>query len=233
MRLFATHPLHRLHGPPCENVVTRARRLHRDYDFCKGARKNVNMPYCPDCGTEVSTDAAFCEDCGADLNTQSADQPTPDTEPANEPPESESDGGGINWRNAIAATVLALVPAFGAYMAVGIAASDVLVWVFFVAIPVFGYLLYQRPTIKTMFGGMCFWLAVEVFLAPFILLIFTIGFASQEVGTAAGQAGAAIGGFLLVVVAFIVGLPVGIVLYLISRRLDTSEQAASGSTQAG
>lgn len=114
------------------------------------------MPYCPDCGTEVSTDAAFCEGCGADINTQPADQTTPDTQPVNELSDSKTDGGGINWRNAVAATAIALVPAFGAYVAVGIAASDVLVWVFFVAIPVFGYLLYQRPTIKAMFGGMCF-----------------------------------------------------------------------------
>jgi hypothetical protein len=51
-------------------------------------------------------------------------------------------------------------------------------------------------------------------------------------GLRAGQAGAAIGGFLLVIAAFVIGVPVGIALYLLSQRLDTDEEQR-GSTATG
>lgn len=144
---------------------------------------------------------------------ESVDEPDPGVE-------TTETSEGVNWRHALAAAGFALIPAFGAYMAVSIAANNPTGIVFLIALPVFGYLLYQRPTKKAMAGGMSFWLAIEVFLAPFVFLIYTFVFASQETSTTAGQAGAAIGGFFLVIVAFVVGVPVGIVLYIISRRLD-------------
>lgn len=67
---------------------------------------------------------------------------------------------------------------------------------------------------------MLFWLGIETLLTPLVMLLFTLAFASQQTPTAAGQAGAATGGFVLIVISFLVGIPLGIVLYLISRRLD-------------
>lgn len=193
------------------------------------------MVYCSECGMEVSSDAAFCQGCGTELELQReemGDDPNaelqtdegteaefPGEDPADAPP-AEVEEEGVDWSHAAAATAFAIIPAFGAYMGVSIAASDAVGWVFLLGIPAFAYLLYQRPTAKRMAGGMCFWLAVESFLTPVFLLIYAIGFASSETTTAAGQAGAAIGGFILVGVAFVVGVPVGIVFYLISTRLD-------------
>jgi positive regulator of sigma E activity len=191
------------------------------------------MVYCSECGEEVSADAAFCQECGAEL----APQETPKTESTTDV-ESEADiehndtGDGIEWRLVGAAILLGLFPAFGAYVGVSIAAFDAVGIVFVIALPVFAYLLYQRPTVKAMAGGMFFWLSIETFLTPVMLLIYTFVFASQTPMTGAGQAGAAIGGIILVVVAFVVGVPVGVVFYLLSSRLDTDkEQLSSEPTE--
>lgn len=181
------------------------------------------MAYCPNCGEEGDADASFCQNCGAELKT---DDKTTASDSAAEPTSegvSESEQT-INWRHAAAAVAFALLPAIGAYLGASIALYKAVGIVFVIALPAFAYLLYKRPTKKAMAGGMCFWLAIEAFLTPFILLIYTFVFASQETATGAEQAGAAIGGFIMVIVAFVVGLPIGIVLYLISRRLDPSEQ---------
>lgn len=179
------------------------------------------MSYCHNCGGEVRPEASYCQECGVELDMQRDDDTV---EPA--APEEEGDttvDDTIDWTHVGAAIGLALVPAFGAYVGVSIAANSVVGVAFFLALPVFGYLLYQRPTVKAMVGGVSFWLAIELFLAPFVFLIYTFVFAAQEATTGAEQAGAAIGGFLLVAIAFLVGLPIGIVLYLVSRRLDTDE----------
>lgn len=198
------------------------------------------MPFCSQCGVEVSSDSAFCRECGADLKSQeqnlSGQTSTTDeatTPDSNDTPSSNSTShiekidadetestNGFNWSHAGLALFLAILPAFGAYMSVSLAVSNPVLWIFGVTIPIFGYLLYQRPSLKAMIGGMCFWLAVEAFLTPLTLLIYTFVFTSGQSMSAAGTAGAAIGGLLLVVGAFVVGLPVGIVLYLISSRLD-------------
>lgn len=199
------------------------------------------MPFCSQCGTEISSDSAFCRECGADLESQEQDLsdhslttdeekisdsddtdiPSPNTTPDIENTDDEIESkDGINWSHAGIALFIAILPAFGAYVSVSLAVSSPVLWIFGVTIPIFGYLLYQRPSVKAMIGGMCFWLAVEAFLTPLTLLIYTFVFTSGQSMSAAGTAGAAIGGLILVVGAFVVGLPVGIVLYLISNRLD-------------
>jgi len=134
------------------------------------------------------------------------------------------DDAGVNWGQAVIALVIAFVPAFGVYMSVSVAANTVLPAALVLSLPVFGYLLYQRPHAKAMVGGACFWLAVEALLTPLALLVYTITFASQETTTSAGQTGAAIGGFILIVGAFVVGFPIAAILYLISRRLDADSE---------
>lgn len=195
-----------------------------------------NMPYCPECGEEIDEGLNFCPECGHNLTGDTAsakdDSVEQDTPEGQESPhvEGEPEGevgretDGINWAHAAKATAIGFVPALGAYMGVSIAAYQAIGIVLVLGIPIFGYLLYQRPTTKAMVGGASFWLAIEAFLTPLALLIYTFVFASQETMTSAGQAGAAIGGFVMVIVAFVVGFPIGIVLYLISGRLDVDSE---------
>lgn len=189
------------------------------------------MAYCSNCGTEIDEEAAFCSACGepVEANVSSEDKSenattTPPSESGSEPTNApDGENNGIQWKQAGMATVFALIPSFIAYMALSLATGgDPIGMVFVLALPVFAYLLYQRPTAKTMIGGMCYYLAIEFLLSPFIFLLYTIAFTSENTATAAGQAGAAIGGFALTIGAFVIGLPLAIALYLVSRRLDSA-----------
>lgn len=185
------------------------------------------MPYCPECGTEVAAEASFCQACGHSLETETGDAPE---EPESKP-EPQSDGEatperqieGFDVRHAGAATGFALLPAFGAYMLVSFGAYDPIPPVFLVVLPIFGYLLYRRASTKAMASGMFFWLAVESFLSPLAALFYTSSYTAAETETAAEQAGAAIGGGVVIVMTFIIGLSIGLVFYIISSRLEPDE----------
>lgn len=131
----------------------------------------------------------------------------------------------INYKRAATAAAFGLVPAFIAYAMVSIAtfADPPPVWVFFVGIPVFGYILYRETTIRGQLGGVFFWLAVETLLTPLVFVLYTFAFAGDQTMTGAGQAGAAIGGGLLAIGAFIVGVPLAGVFYLLSQKIPKSE----------
>lgn len=185
--------------------------------------------YCSSCGTEIDESAAYCPECGEALqdnastkNRSASTTATSTSESSAEPTDVlEDEDDDIHWKRVGMAGAFALIPAFLAYVAVTLASGgDPVGIVFLLAIPVFGYLLYQRPTAKAMAGGMFYYLAIEFLLSPFVFLLYTFAFASENASTSAGQAGAAIGGFALTIGAFVVGLPLAIALYLISRRLD-------------
>ena len=131
----------------------------------------------------------------------------------------------IDWKQATTAVIIALVPAFVAYAMVSIAvfAENPLVWVFYVGIPTFGYLFYREETIRGQLAGMFFWLVVETLLTPLVFVLYTFAFSSDQAMTGAGQAGAAIGGGILAIGAFVIGVPLAGVFYLISRKLQPSE----------
>jgi len=171
--------------------------------------------YCPECGTDAG-DASFCPDCGGELD-QSGSAETDTEKSATGPPTED----GINWVHAGKAGLIGLLPAFGAYMLISLAnaASEPVVVAFFIGIGVFGYLLYKQPTTKAMFGGAFYWLAIEMFLSPLVMIIYTFTFASSQTSSDAGAAGAALGGGALTLMAFVVGIPLGIVFYLLSGRL--------------
>lgn len=189
------------------------------------------MAYCPNCGTEIDEEAAFCSSCGESIETDSGSknnsEDLTETEPSDSDTEPSSvldnEDNGIKWKRAGMAAVFALIPAFVAYISLSLATGgDPVGIVFVLALPLFGYVLYQRPTAKAMTGGMCYYLAIEFLLSPFVFLLYTIAFTSENTASAAGQAGAAIGGFALTIGAFVIGLPLAIALYLVSRRLDTT-----------
>lgn len=189
------------------------------------------MSYCSNCGTELDEGTSFCPNCGESLEADEGTKPDLDSSAAttSSKKDSESDDivenedNGIQWKRVGMSGAFAIIPAFIAYMSLSLATGgDPVGIVFVLTLPLFGYLLYQRPTAKAMTGGMCYYLAIEFLLSPFIFLLYTVAFASESTSTAAGQAGAAIGGFALTIGAFVIGLPLAIALYLVSRRLDPS-----------
>lgn len=126
---------------------------------------------------------------------------------------------GIEWRRLITAFVIALVPAFGAYMVVSVGANDPLLWVFPLSIVAFTYSLYGHEMIKGQVGAGLFWLAIEAFAAPIAILAFTVVYTSEQTGAFA-QAGAALGGTVIFLITWFLSWTVGVVLYLVSRRFE-------------
>lgn len=190
------------------------------------------MSFCSSCGAELDGKEAFCPECGEHIQSDSSVETDSgesiDAEPAEsdiEPTEaSENPDDGIQWTQVGMAGGFAMVPSFVGYIALSLATGgDPVGIVFVLSLPLFTYLLYQRTTAKAMTGGMCYYLAIEFLLSPFVFLLYTIAFANESTSTAAGQAGAAIGGFVITIAAFVIGLPLAIALYLVSRRLDTAE----------
>ena len=190
------------------------------------------MPYCTGCGSEVSGMGSYCPECGAEIDSTDPEEQDSTVAAEEEPAEAETDEKsgldetGFDIKNAVIAALIGIIPAFGLYAMTSIAFFDPIPAIFLIGIVVFGYLLYRRPTVKAMFGGASFWLAIESFLTPLALLIYTFSFASQETQTGAEQAGAAIGGFVLVIGAFVIGVPLGIVFYLASRKLDVDDSVS-------
>lgn len=132
----------------------------------------------------------------------------------------------INAKQAITAGLLGLIPAIVAFILITIAAgAETLgISILLIALLGFGYYFYQKPTIKGQASSMFFVLAIEMLLSPLIFLIYTFVFAAEQTTGDAEAAGAAIGGILLIGVAFFIGLPLAGVFYLISRKLDTDSE---------
>lgn len=182
------------------------------------------MPYCTECGEEVGSEDVYCEACGASIES-SESQSSQDSGPtenasAEQDIETATRPDGFTAAHALKAGGFALIPAFGAYMLVSVAAYDPIPAVLFIGIPVFAYLIYRRPGTKSMASGMFFWLSVESFLAPIAALFYTASYSAAETTTAAEEAGAAIGGGIVTIMAFVIGVPLGLVFYLLSRRLE-------------
>jgi hypothetical protein len=174
--------------------------------------------YCPECGAELDDTKSEEQDNAAEVDNEQVE-----TEEDSIEEDSIEEESGVDIKHIGKALVIALIPAFGLYVMTSIALFDPIPAVLFAGIAVFGYLLYKRPTAKRMAGGASFYLAIESFLTPLALLIYTFSFASQETQTGAGEAGAAIGGFILVIIAFVICVPLGIVFYLLSGKLDPDE----------
>jgi len=126
-----------------------------------------------------------------------------------------------NIKNLIAGILLALVPAFVAYVLFGIAAgavtiSGILFLVMWVGL---SYSYYQKENITEQASSMFFVLSIEMLLTPLVFLIYTFVFTSGQTTGAAEATGAAIGGAILVAIAFFIGLPLAGVFYLISKRI--------------
>lgn len=220
-----------------------------------GAELGQGDAFCSECGTEVgdSTGAGRREAEQVEREpAQGATPPDASQDDVANRDETEETTGSTNWDfdkdsddvkhgpekdgldfgHLFVASTIAVVPAFVAYMLVTVAANTTLGWTFLIALPVFSYLLYQRHSAKAMAGGAAFWLAIEAFLSPLALGVYSVVYASSETTTAAEQTGAAIGGFMLTAGAFVIGVPVGIVLYLLSKRLDVDADTDGRGSEA-
>jgi hypothetical protein len=198
--------------------------------FITPALTTATMVYCTECGAEVSGMGSYCPECGAKIESAESKEHDEDIEDENEYTDidteesAQNEESSFDIKHAVIAVAIGFIPALGLYIMTSVAFFDPIPAVLLVGIVLFGYLLYRRPTAKSMVGGASFWLAIESFLTPLALLIYTFSFAAQETQTGAGQAGAAIGGFVLVIAAFVIGVPLGIVFYLVSKRLDVNNE---------
>lgn len=201
------------------------------------------MPYCRDCGNEVQPNDKFCQECGGELNTAQtspAEEPhsrqvtgqgrdrsnPPQTTPTDNSPHTQRNQtnnqhlshpgeDGFAVKHAAIVGGLSLIPALisgiiipGDFAAIG----------FIISIPLFTYLGYQKPTIKSAFSRQAFWSAILLLISPLMMIVYTVLFIGSETEGGAEQAGAAIGGTLLVILAFVVGLPLAGAFYIAHKK---------------
>jgi len=202
--------------------------------------------YCRECGTEAPESASYCGECGESLggnDTTADDDQEHDTPQSSEThPENESRQNATesqtesvtdrlepklrrllwpdSWSHRLLGAGLAVIPALWAYLAIviGLYVTDI-GWLFWALIPTFTYLIIQGESWKEMTGVALFWLSIESLVTPVALLGYTVVYAGEET-TGLATAGAGLGGLVLVVVAFVVGVPLSGVFYLLSRRLS-------------
>jgi hypothetical protein len=166
------------------------------------------MSYCTDCGTEVQSGSGFCQECGTEIESTQ--------ESATKLPEPDHPGeDGFAVKHALIVSGLALIPA--AILGI-IAPGDLAVVGLLIGIPLFAYLGYQKPTTKSAFSRQSFWSAIMLLLSPLMMIVHTAVFIESETDGAAEEAGAAIGGTVLIVLAFLIGLPLAGVFYLAHKK---------------
>lgn len=85
---------------------------------------------------------------------------------------------------------------------------------------------YQMPTTKAAFGRGSFWSSIALSTSPMLLVLDAFIFAGRTEGNAE-VAGAMVGGTVLVVDAFVTGVPPGIGFSLPSRRYQTEDSGQS------
>lgn len=178
------------------------------------------MSYCHSCGAELEASIDFCSECGEQVNNRSSGAQTDKESSTAESPAYRHPGAdGIAWLHAVKVAAIALIPTIILEIAMPGAVGGL---GFVIGIPAFTYIGYQRPTIKTAFGRLSFWTAIVLFMSPLLLIVHTLIFAGGAEGSAEA-AGAAIGGTILVIGAFVIGIPVGIGFYLLSRRYEIED----------
>jgi hypothetical protein len=180
---------------------------------------SLDMAYCQQCGTELTGGTQYCGDCGSEIGTNNESATGVDDHVDSEAEYNHPGENGFAVKHAIFVGLLALIPTIilaiilpGDFGAAGI-----------LGLPLFGYLGYKRPTVKSAFGRQSFWSAIMLFMSPIMMIIHTALFIGSETEGTAEEAGAAIGGTVLIVLAFLIGLPLGIAFYLLHSRYDIAD----------
>lgn len=124
----------------------------------------------------------------------------------------------INWKVGIAAFICSIILGIGLSLlsvyAIGIESVG---WAFWIGLIVFTYLLYRTSIIRKIIGFMFIGLAIESFLLPIAIFIFSAVYtakAATEAGAFAGI-GAMIGGGIALIITGILGFFFGIVMLII------------------
>lgn len=180
------------------------------------------MAYCRECGSELDTDAKFCTECGSGITDVPGDtSPSPEQDEAHISAHPHPGEDGLAPGHLGISAVAAVVPAF--ILALIVPVPSVKIIGLLGGLVLFAYLGYQRPTAKAAIGRQSFWSAIMLFVSPVMMIIYTLVFTAQQTDGTAEEAGAALGGTVLILLAFVVGLPLGIGFYLLSRRWDVTE----------
>lgn len=135
----------------------------------------------------------------------------------------------------IVSVLLAIPPSLALYFVaffalIGSASADAIIWGIIISLlggpVVFGWLLYGQPTHRQRVSAMFFYVAILAFAFP---LAAFVGFALLNSSAGGGAFGLA-SGVVVMVLTGIVTWTVGLVCYLLSKRLrrDSSDGAAAG-----
>lgn len=121
----------------------------------------------------------------------------------------------VNERDLVVSIIAGFIPTVGLFVSLAITidnwemALSLLGWVLFT------WSAYRREGIYPRIGAGLFWLSVEAFLAPGVMLIFLI---SRDADPS--ELSVLLGNSIVFVATWIVGWGVGIVLLLVSRRFE-------------
>lgn len=126
--------------------------------------------------------------------------------------------GEIEGHRVVISFLIAIVPSIVAFFELAMATRSPSIWHLILPLIGFTYLLYRYERNRNKTASMLFYLAVLAFLAPISVLISAFVYASEQTNSF-GQMGAVFGGGIAVVVTAIAGFFIGVVLYLISKRV--------------
>lgn len=121
----------------------------------------------------------------------------------------------INERNLAISLLVGIIPAVGLFVLLAISINNWIKPLTLLGWGLFTWPVYKRDGIRSRLSAGLFWFSAEVFLAPVAMFIFLISGESRELDFAALIAKTGI-----FVVTWMLAWVVGIVTYLVSRRLD-------------
>ncbi len=121
----------------------------------------------------------------------------------------------INERDLVISIAIGFIPTIGLFLSLAITISNWVPPLTLIGWGLFTWSAYNREGIRARLSVGLFWLSAEVFLAPVAMFIFLISGESGDLDFAS-----LIGNAIIFVVTWMLAWVVGIVVYLVSRRLE-------------
>lgn len=170
------------------------------------------MPQCQACGCGISESNDVCPDCGEEIKqVSSGNQEGKHKHPGED---------GVAWKHLLKVIPMALVLSI---LVGAIIPGNNSGFGFLIGIPVFSYLGYQRPTTKTAFGRVSFWAATSLFMWPLLQILYALLQISYITLVGPINDFSLLGEGSKVIAAFVIGFPLGMLFYLLSRRYNLKE----------
>jgi hypothetical protein len=176
------------------------------------------MPYCPECGTELPSEASFCSECGTSVSFGSG---VPD-------PSATSEGGGggrtqtqtdedLDTDRAVISVVMGVI--VGAIVAFAFTNVGGALIFFIITIGGVAYYLYQTQETNRLAAGMGLYItALWMPLAPIIFYIPLAGGANTDTARGTGEAiGSVLGMFIYGFIGLILGIVIAAVGYFLRK----------------